>query len=148
MNIPQTSASERVEQARMFLDRMSMRREIIGKREETTFETEAFAIIEGLVTPPSVGEGEETIAERVLAKLPNGLIQTDGSLRFDPEALVLLVETAVRAAIQSAHETWEPADRPSQEQMLRWLGVDARPARIKGDVRVFLPAQYIEREEI
>lgn len=86
--------------------------------------------LRALITPPGVGEDVPTIAHNI--------VKTYGG-RVDPD---LLLQIAVRAGIQSAHETWEPVDVPSQEFMLRHLGLDYHE---HGD-RLVVHAKYIERE--
>ena len=59
------------------------------------------------------------------------------------------VEAAVRAGIQSAHETWEPSDHPSQEMMLRWLGIDFEDGTADdGEPAWCILPQTIEKEVI
>jgi hypothetical protein len=57
---------------------------------------------------------------------------------------------AVYAGMQRAHETWEPevALRPTQEQMLRWLGIKhLATLNLNGDPIFAIEAQPIERED-
>lgn len=143
--IPQGSASGRYEAARKALARYDVP-DIL----HSIVADDLADALRALITPPSVGESEERIAERIIQKVPSSLIQMDGSLRFEPEALVSLVTAAVRAGIQDAHETWEPevAMQPTQEQMLRWLGLDYDESfDDEGEPALHIYSQFIEREE-
>lgn len=127
--IPQTSASDRVEAAREVL--AEYRRSQPSDYERAYADPLADAL-RALITPPGVGESERQIAERAVLTWDAGKTAVDN------------VEAAVRAGFQSAHETWEPSDHPSQEMMLRWLGLDYTE---DGDV-IIVHRKVIEREEI
>lgn len=143
-NVPQTSASDRIEAARKALEWYDDQSEAGGG-----IVAGGLAVadaLRALITPPSVGESEATIAGRVLDDyftLTYEEMVTDSS----GETVYAALMAAARAGIQSAHERWEPADRPSQEQMLRWLGVTAEES-VRDHDALFIPEQYIEREEI
>jgi hypothetical protein len=147
MGIPQTSASERVEAAREALAEY-------GRSQPSDYERAyadpLAAALRALITPPSVGESEEAIVEDFATRLrEQGAIEIlgqDAVFRATDHhgQSVTAFRQGVRAGIQSAHETWEPADRPSQEMMLRWLGLDYT---IDGDV-IVVHRKNIEREEI
>lgn len=52
-----------------------------------------------------------------------------------------------RAGVQAAHESWEPADVPSQEFMLRHLGIEHEEQTTAGGREViFVYQQDIEKE--
>ncbi len=143
---PQTSAS----------DRYAAAREALAEYEAWADHVYAFDIagevldlaeaLRALITPPGVHESEERIAERVLRAVEPPQIDSDGDVCFEPEALVTLVTAAVRAGIQAAHETWEPevALRPTQEQMLRWLGIEYN---VLDNGLINISDQAIDREE-
>lgn len=130
--IPQTSASERVEAARKALA-------LVGGpgREKTLARA-----LRALITPPGVGESEEAIANRLIEEVMD--YARSGWLDGRELAMAGLLY-GIRAGIQSAHESWEPADRPSQEMMLRWLGIKAERA-LHQDTLLFIPDQHIEKE--
>lgn len=138
-NIPQTSASERIEVARKALAALEADIAVWGTlygRKGVT--QEAADALRALITPPSVGESDEAIAERIADE---HLLDTDC---YADKAVHPALLAAVRAGIQSAHETWEPADRPSQEMMLRWLGIE----HVVGLAVIAIPHQFIDKEEI
>lgn len=109
----QTSASDRYEAARKALAEYDTEK---TKRYPYTAASESMATaLRALITPPGIHESEEQIVQRVLNETPDGA-------NFNE---VDAIRMAVHAGIQSAHESWEPevALRPTQEQMLRWLGI-------------------------
>lgn len=166
-NIPQTSASERVEAAQRAIMWLSVQldeaRATVEEIEESRDAHDVQGMIDArdsadnllqhllahgqkqldairaLITPPDARESEEAIAQRVSREatdFPDGVPSEDDVRR--------LIIRGIRAGIQSAHESWEPSDRPSQEMMLRWLGIGYL---IRGD-EIAIPRQSIEREEI
>ncbi|WP_406245850.1 hypothetical protein ACI7YT_12480 [Microbacterium sp. M] len=172
-NIPQTSASERVEAAQRAIMWLSVQldearatvEEIEESREADNVQDKIDArdsadnllqhllrhgqaqldALRALITPPSVGESEEAIAERVIAAFPPPYSGTG----YGHGELVEFGIAMLRAGIQSAHESWEPADRPSQEMMLRWLELDYEESTDdEGEPSVYVHGQHIEREEI
>lgn len=116
----QTSASERIERAKAALA------EYVSASEDVA------DILREFITPPEVAHEGVAEAATNIEKAYGG--------RLD---LGLLLQMAVRAGIQIAHESWEPADKPSQEQMLRWLGIEYDET----DGVLFIPDQHIDREE-
>lgn len=149
--IEQTSASDRIEQARKALAEFDAETEGQAFSPHDYPTAEAFAVAEALralITPPSVGETDEAIAERVaygyLDEHGMPAVMQLAALAGHIERIAL---AAVRAGIQSAHESWEceVALRPSQEQMLRWLGLDYRETT---HGTLFVYGQNIDREEI
>ena len=136
---PQASASDRVEAARKWLDNFAAQdaaERVCWHDMPEDFE-DFLAIVRALVTPPSVGESVEEIADAIQA--PH---------RSNSGELNLVIRSAitrgVHAGIAAAQEAWEPetALRPSQEQMLRWLGIEHRA----WDHVITISAQIIERE--
>lgn len=125
--IEQTSASDRYEAARKALAEYEAHGTFLD-------DERAASALRTLITPPSVGLSVEQIAENIERAYGGRL------------PLVTLLQMAVRAGIQSAHETWEPevALRPTQEQMLRWMEIEHEINR-HGDL--YIPEQHIEREE-
>lgn len=143
--IPQTSASERIEAARKAIrvfdaavdsiaDATDLDEHEQGEARAERAALDCVAALRALITPPPVGETEEQIAERIVREKNDG---------WDWDMDIAL--KAVRAGIQSAHLTWEPADHPSQEMMLRWLGLTTE----RDDYgELYIPAQRIEKEVI
>ena len=153
--IPQTGASKRYEAARKIIaahdaavdayaDATDMDEAYAAEARMEDATSDAVGILRALITPPSVGETEEQIVNRIMSEHGYHDPRTNS-----PESSLArdVARAAVRAGIQAAHETWEPADVPSQEQMLRWLGIKAGKT-VNGDDAYFIPAQYIEREAI
>lgn len=131
--VEQSSASDRIERAKKSLALFDQLRLATGVEKDLADALRAF------ITPPAVGESEDQIVRRVLSTYQ----VTDEDLPL----MQVLAKESVRAGIQSAHETWEPevAQRPSQEQMLRWLGIDHQDYT-DGDPQWIIPAQFIEKE--
>ncbi len=163
--IPMRSASERRDAAAKAVARFDSRTATLDSSVETTMERELVAALRPLLEVPEVGLTEDEIVADavavVLGELDLGGDRTpsiahlldafrSGWLNADDveSAIRRIGRAAVRGAEQAALEHWEPADAPSQEFMLRHLGITARPARISGETRIFIPAQYIEREVI
>lgn len=128
-NTPQTSASERIEQAQKALAgyRGSDTYRVSGGTPEDSYDVldaaEAMAeALRALITPPGVHESEPAIVKRVWDATP-AHISGEG-IRLQADDLFAMLRAAVRAGIQAAHETWEGSDWPSQEMMLRWLGIE------------------------
>lgn len=150
-HIEQTSASDRHAAAREALDRLSrmpLRHEVVlidePVRRHAYIKGYEIAVEEmraeldtlrALITPPNVHESEHDMVMEI-------------ARAYYPHARGTAYEAAargVRAGIQYAHERWEPADRPSQEQMLRWLGIEHELDRSVG--MLYIREQYIERED-
>lgn len=147
-NIPQTSASERVEAAQKALDHYDAAfamRPLNGEDAERLA-----ASLRALITPPAVGESEDRIVAEQLHWLKvNASIAL---IDFDSRGETLIenaLRQAARSAIQSAHESWEPADVPSQEFMLRHLGIRYEESMFSDNAhQFFIPSQYIDKEVI
>lgn len=151
--IEQGSASDRYEAARKALEKLEWW-PLDGDRPFTAILNGddvrmIHAALRALITPPSVGESVEQIAERVIGSPEHSWITWD---RYDgtqvgEDDIRVIAEQLVRAGIQSAHETWEPevALRPTQEQMLRWLGIEY--ARSDDSERLIILSDTIDREE-
>lgn len=144
--VSQTSASDRYEAARKVL--AAFEGEVLEGQGSYAW-TLADAL-RALITPPSVGESEEQIAEQIAERVmvnQVGEANPEGEYTTDGAEILGMIRSGVFAGIQTAHETWEPevAQRPSQEQMLRWLGLDYEQHHEK---LIFIQAQSIEREEI
>lgn len=129
---PRTSASDRIEAARKLADHLEQMM-TTAQWMPAAEGIQAVHIIRALITPPSVGESVEQIAARV------------ERLHGESVSPSVLLEMAVREGIYSAHIAWEPevALRPTQEQMLRWLGIDCT---IHAG-NIFIPEQHIDRED-
>lgn len=140
--IPQTSASDRYEAARKALEWYDDQSEAGGG-----IVAGGHAVAEALralITPPGVGEMPDLIdlyARAHQRALPNedGPFSTaDLDRAADAGRLAIF-----NAGIQSAHESWECEDRPTQEQMLRWLGINYMTG--PGEIAIY--GQTIDRED-
>lgn len=102
--------------------------------------------LRALITPPSVGENEADMVQTVIQNAPAHV--SGKGILFQYDDLIAMVTAAIRAGIQSAHETWEPevAMQPGQEQMLRWLGIEHNPNMVSP--MIYIHEQHIEKEEI
>lgn len=147
-NIPQTSASERVETAQKALATWD---DIYDGVPADMIEREADAVanaLRALITPPAVGD--ESIAKRIAAEHYAGYapanLPADLSWEHLAQSFGEVAVAAFRAGIQSAHESWEPADVPSQEFMLRHLGI--RYGDAGRPTHIHIPFQNIEKEVI
>ncbi|QIQ63664.1 hypothetical protein SEA_NIKE_83 [Microbacterium phage Nike] len=122
------------------------------------------AVLEALLEVPEVGITEdEIVAESVAVVLdeldvggdtvPN-VASLDSALRsgwFDGDDLESIIRRIARAAVRRAEraalEHWEPADVPSQEFMLRHLGIEHESAdHVYNMLRI--PEQLIMKEVI
>ena len=136
-NIPQTSASERVEAARKLADHLEQMM-TTAQWMPASEGIQAVHVLRSLITPPPVGESEENAVDRILAEWWRA-----HDYRIHIEHAMIL---AYRAGIQSAHESWEPADVPSQEFMLRHLGITYSQSTTFGALHI--PEQLIDLEVI
>lgn len=132
----QTSASDRYAAARKALDHY-FATPTHDAKEWALRAVPVAKALEALITPPGVHESKHDAAMRIAAD-------------YFPESRGTAYEAAargVRAGIQNAHETWEPevALRPTQEQMLRWLGIEHEEDPAVG--MLYVREQYIERED-
>lgn len=137
--IPQTSASDRYAAARDALKAWD-------DFQPTMDHAHALAeTLRALVTPPGVHESEESIATGIHGRYLRA--EFDGDFQYAGEPMRNALTAAVRAGIQSAHETWEceVALRPTQEQMLRWLGIEY--ADSDDGERLIILSDTIDREE-
>lgn len=137
----QTSASDRYAAARRALADYDAIDGWNGTHAVMIANADALALaLRALITPPGTSETVEQIVDRVLYEW-----------RHTHDHAIDLEEAMVRAAnagIQSAHEAWEPevALRPTQEQMLRWLGISYDDGLIN-EGELFIYEQRIEKEE-
>lgn len=97
------------------------------------------AVLEALLEAPEVGVTEDEIVDGLLVEH-----DVVGERLESGEVRALLIE-AVRRAERAALEHWEPADVPSQEFMLRHLGITHRES-VHADGTLYIPEQYIEKE--
>ncbi len=59
-----------------------------------------------------------------------------------------MIEEGYQAGVQAAWESWEPADVPCQEFMLRALGIDCHDSTDdEGNPSIFIRAQHIDKED-
>lgn len=147
--IEQTSASDRYEAARKIIaahdaavdayaDATNLDEAMAAEARMENATSDAVKALRALITPPSVGESEHEMALEI-------------AKAYWPTARGTAYEAAVRgirAGIQYAHERWEPADHPSQEQMLRWLGLEYTEHAYGGVTDLIIEEQSIEKEEI
>lgn len=130
--IPMRSASERRDAAAKVVAKFDDRTAKLDSTVETTLERELVAALRLLLEVPEVGVDEED------------LIRSFDSTVFDNRDEVL--RAGIRLGERMGLEHWEPADVPSQEFMLRHLGIIHRPIPENG--RIGIPAQSIEKEVI
>ena len=147
--VPQTSANERQEAARKalaaydehFMTRLLDPAEVVSLAEA----------LRALITPPGIGMPElvrdfrERITEQgSLAVLGQRAVHEGGH-----GPAIEGYRLGLADGEQYAHERWEPADRPSQGQMLRWLGIENHEEpRIGDTTKLRIPTQHIEKEVI
>lgn len=134
--IPQTSASDRYEAARKALaDWWGGVHQ--GVHPWRNGEALAFAL-DALITPPGFPLTQVSIDHAADIAEAHG---------YDSNGVTEAVMEGIEYGIQSAHETWEceTALRPTREQMLRWLEIEHSVDEAVG--MLFIPAQYIERED-
>lgn len=137
-HIEQTSASDRCEAARKALAAFEQ-----APRVPIGYETLLADALRALIAPPSVGETAEQMADRLTSSVMT-YAQAEG---LTERGIAMAgIRYGFNAAIRAAHETWEPevAQRPSQEQMLRWLGISYGHRDAQS---IEIPFQIIEREE-
>lgn len=156
--IPMRSASERRDAAAKALAQYDA-----SVRADYAASAPALAgALRSLVEVPEVGLTEREIIDESIARtiavldLGDGVRPSIGNLHraissgwLDEIGLELLLRSVAQAAAQRAEraalEHWEPADVPSQEFMLRHLGIIHRPVPENG--RIGIPAQYIEKDD-
>lgn len=141
-HIPQTSASDRYEAARKALQMFDDRTARLSSTIETPFERALAEALRALIAPPGVHESEEDIVQTVIQNAPAHV--SGQGIRFQYDDLIAMIQAAIRAGIEYAHERWEPADRPTQEQMLRWLGIEHQTLSYG---QIHIDEQYIEKED-
>lgn len=141
--IPQTSATDRLVAARKALAEYDH----VRASQSANYPRHAFQLaqaLRALITPPGTGETVEQIADR-LTESVMAYAQAEG---LTERGIAMAgLRYGVLAGIQDAHETWEPevAMRPTQEMMLRWLGIDYAYSEPNG---ISIHFQVIDREEI
>lgn len=159
--IPMRSASERRDAAAKVLVGFDARTRALGTTVETSFERELVDALRPLLEVPEVGITEdEIVAESIAVVL--GEFDLGGDRQptvahlldafrsgwldaHDTEwAIRRIGRAAVRSAEQAALEHWESADVPSQEFMLRHLGIEYREV---GDY-IVLDTKRITKEVI
>lgn len=150
--VPQTSASARVEHARVTINEAiaSSEDEDAGVEDLISHRDNLIDALDAFISPPGIGMPElvRDFRERLTEQ---GSIAVLGmrALRTIQEPHSETVEgyrLGLADGEQYAHERWEPADRPSQEQMLRWLGIEHEPSFREG--HIYIPPQHIEKEVI
>lgn len=137
-NIPQTSASERLEKAREALAAYDANPR--GRARENAMH-DCIEMLRELVKGPTITTSADKAVDDLLDRCnPNGEDVGPGELAY-------AVSEAFDAGIQYAHERWEPADVPSQEFMLRHLGLDYEDARDdEGEDALRIRTQFLAKE--
>lgn len=151
--VAQTSASARVEHARVTINEAiaASEDEDSGIEGLITHRDNLIDALDEFISPPGIGMPElvrdfrERITEQgSLAVLGQRAVHEGGH-----EPAIEGYRLGLADGEQYAHERWEPADRPSQEQMLRWLGIENHEEpRIGDTTKLRIPTQYIEKEVI
>lgn len=147
--VPMDSASERYENARRALKehgRADAEPDDPGSIAQLTL------ALRSLLKDPTEGYDVAEIAQAILPD--DAAPEWSATLFAEVRALVA---EGVQRGIYTAWETWEPADRPDQQTMLRWLGIeffpDAYPSEPgdwggeSGEPMIFIDRQYIAQEE-
>lgn len=149
-NIPQTSASDRIEQARKALAEYEHDNEgapWLYNPEQDDSAALALAL-RALITPPHSHESLSDLALKIHTAAINAAEDAGITITTDLDSIMRnATNRAVYAGMQRAHEVWEPevALRPSQEQMLRWLGIEHD---VLSYGQIHISEQFIDREEI
>ncbi|QUE25377.1 hypothetical protein SEA_FIZZLES_83 [Microbacterium phage Fizzles] len=144
--IPMRSASERREAARAVVTEYEERSRKLGESITTTYERALYSALVPLLEVPEVGLTEDEIIAEVIQRSTAHV--SGAGIRYQYDDLVAMLRDAVRTAEQAALEHWEPADVPSQEFMLRHLGIeyeDARDDEADPDT-IRIRTQYIAKE--
>lgn len=137
-SIPQTSASGRYETARNALAAYDALANIQnGDRDSELLDLalDCVRALEALITPPGTPLTQASIDHAA------DIAETHG---YDSNGVTEAVLEGIEYGIQYAHERWEPADVPSQEFMLRHLGLRYGPAG--RPTHIHIPFQNIEKE--
>jgi hypothetical protein len=147
-NIPWTSASERQKAARKVLANFDGRTAALGPSVETLEERRLADALRALITPPITPTEDDLprvySAARAAANREFASLGVQG---YGADAHEVALRAVFDAGIQSAHESREPADVPSQEFMLRHLGLDYRTSwDDEGEPSFYLTGQHIERQ--
>lgn len=142
--IPMRSASERRKAAQAVVTEYEGRLQKLGPSVETTCERALYSALTPLLEVPEVGLTEDEIIAEAIQRSTAHV--SGAGIRYQYDDLVAMLRDAVRTAERAALEHWEPADIPSQEFMLRHLGIIHRPIPENG--RIGIPAQSIEKEVI
>ncbi|QED11900.1 hypothetical protein SEA_MASHLEY_84 [Microbacterium phage Mashley] len=101
------------------------------------------AVLEALLEVPEVGLTEDELVAEVIAEF-----ERETGMHYPPAVLVGVrnwVARGIRAGERAALEHWEPADVPSQEFMLRHLGIGYRES-VNAPGNLFIPTQHIKKE--
>lgn len=141
--IPMRSASERRDAAAKVVAEYEGRLAKLGPSIETTYERALYSALTTLLEVPEVGITEDEIVKGAIDRASWHITAGDG-VTFSYANLVAMLTDVVREAERAALEHWEPADVPSQEFMLRHLGIIHRPIPENG--RIGIPAQSITKE--
>ncbi|QQO39592.1 hypothetical protein SEA_PHABIA_83 [Microbacterium phage Phabia] len=104
------------------------------------------AALEALLEVPEVGISERDIVKMASLRLITRLEEIGVVITTNVHAAVdgVLTDT-VRLTEQAALEHWEPADVPSQEFMLRHLGIGYQES-VNTPSNLFIPGQHIKKE--
>lgn len=125
--IPMRSASERRDAAQAVLAEYEGRSQKLGESITTTYERALYSALKALLEVPEVGVTEDEMVAEVIAEF-----ERETGMYYPPAVLVGVrnwVARGIRAGERAALEHWESADVPSQEFMLRHLGLEYEDAR-------------------
>jgi hypothetical protein len=136
-HIEQTSASDRLEAARKALTGWeALDRDCTGDSRPWRPGDALADALRALITPPGFPLTQVSIDHAADIAEAHG---------YDSNGVTEAVMEGIEYGIQCAHERWEPADRPTQEQMLRWLGIDY--ARSDDGELLIILSDTIDRED-
>lgn len=101
-NIPQASASERMEETCEALADFDSRTAALGPSVETSMERRMAACLRAFVAPASNHQSEQEIVERIMIRTKNAL-HPDRSITLSPDEYQRALAEAVRAGVLAAH---------------------------------------------
>lgn len=125
--VPQTSASARVEHARLTINEAisASEDEDSGVEDLITHRDNLIGALDEFISPPGIGAPElvRDFRERITEQGSIAVLGERAAYGGGHEPVVEGYRLGLGDGEQYAHERWEPADRPTQEQMLGWLGL-------------------------
>lgn len=146
--VPQTSASARVEHARLTVNEAiaSAESEDAGTEDLIAHRDALIDALDEFISPPGIGMPElvRDFRERITEHGSLAVLGARAVYAGGHEPTIEGYRLGLADGEQYAHERWEAADVPKQEQMLRWLGLDYTE---DGDA-IIVHRKNIEREEV